>query len=266
MSEHPYYVTYDNTIGTTTVKRIHWATSNANGAATITQASAMVAQALAQSPGYTRDAAGNLPNDLNAWRFLDSGMSGDCATLSKLAVTCLAVLGVPAEGPKHSFATNHACPIPQGNPDHLKHVCSETCKNLCTRTFNYTHSCNNVLAIPQKLIYTGNNYEAFFSVNDPGIKAFTVYPYGGPYSNPNYYYLEVLKSVSGSAEQFWINNTPIIPHPTDPDLPGTPTIACCPYCQSNYPDKPYLYQLPFRLDNSTVPYPAIPDNNDTCVE
>jgi hypothetical protein len=257
-----FYLTYDNTIGTTTVKRIAWATSKANGATTITQAASMVAQALAQSPGYQS----SLASDKDAWRFLDSGQSGDCATLSKLAVTCLGVLGVPAEGPKLSFATNHACPIPQGNPASLKHVCSETCKNLCTRIFNYTHSCGNVLAIPQKLIYTDNNYEAFFNVNDPGIKAFTVYPYGGPFSNPNYYYLEVLKSVSGSAEQYWFNNTPIIPHPTDPDLPGTPMIFCCPFCQSNYSDKPYLYKLPFRLDNSTVPYPAIPDNNDTCVE
>jgi hypothetical protein len=119
---------------------------------------------------------------------------------------------------------------------------------------------------PQKLIYTANNYEAFFNVNDQETKAFTVYPYGSPWFNPDYYYLEVLKSVSGFAEQFWINNTPITPHPTDSDLPGTPMIFCCPYCQSNYPDKPHLYELHFRLDNSTVPYPAIPGNNDICVE
>jgi hypothetical protein len=122
------------------------------------------------------------------------------------------------------------------------------------------------LTIPQKLIFTDNNYEAFFTINDPEIKAFTVYPFGGPFSNPNYYYLEVLKSVSGSAEQFWINNIPLTPHPTDPDLSGTPQIFCCPYCQNNFPDNPPLYIIPNRLDNSTVPYPAIPNNNDTCVE
>jgi len=264
-TKHEWYITYDNTINTTTLKRINWATSKANGATTITTAADVVAQKLSQNPGYIPVGTG-LSSDQNAWRFLDMGKSGDCATLSKLSVTCLGVLGVPAEGPKYSYATNHACPIPQGNPNQLTHVNSDTCKNLCTRIFNFTHSCGNVLAVPQKLMYTDNNYEAFFTVNNPTIKAFTVYPYGGPFSNPNYYYLEVLKSVSGSAEQYWFNNTSITPHPTDPDLPGTPMIACCPFCQSKYPEKHYLYKLPFRLDNSTVPYPAIPDNNDTCVE
>jgi hypothetical protein len=269
ISEHPYFVTYDNTIGTTTVKRIHWATEKADGAATITSAATMVAQALSQNPGYTPppNSQSQMTHDKNAWRFLDSGTHGDCATLSKLAVTCLDVLGVPAEGPKYSYATNHACPIPQGNPNKLKHVHSDTCKTLCTRTFHYTHSCGTILAVPQKLIYTGNNYEAFFTVSSFGINAFTVYPFGGPFSNPNYYYLEVLLSVSQSAVQFWVNNPPITPHPTDPDnLPGTPQVFACPYCQNNFPTDSSRYTLPNRLDNSTVPYPAIPDGNDTCAK
>ncbi|MDR2437975.1 MAG: hypothetical protein LBE12_01220, partial [Planctomycetaceae bacterium] len=94
-----FYLTYDNTIGTTTVKRIHWATSKANGATTIIQAAAMVALALAQSPGYAPPRSCNW----NAWEFLDSGQSGDCGTLASLAITCLEVVGIPATGPHLAF-------------------------------------------------------------------------------------------------------------------------------------------------------------------
>ena len=56
-----------------------------------------------------------------------------------------------------------------------------------------------------KLVYPGNNFEGFFTVSDPGIKAYTVYTEGGPFANSTYYYLEVLQFAAGrGGDQFWV--------------------------------------------------------------
>jgi hypothetical protein len=46
------------------------------------------------------------------------------------------------------------------------------------------------------------NFEGFFTIADPGIKGYTVFPPAGPFENQTYYYLQVLRSVA--ADQFWV--------------------------------------------------------------
>jgi hypothetical protein len=79
---------------------------------------------------------------------------------------------------------------------HLTNTQHDTCRGPTTiRQFNGE-------TFTAKLVYTGNNYEAFFTVDDPGVKAYTVYPAGGPFADATYYYLEVLRSVTTT--QFWV--------------------------------------------------------------
>jgi hypothetical protein len=201
-----FYLTYDNTIGTTTVKRIHWATSNANGTSTITDAVEQVAQALAQSPGYAYPRTFNW----NAWEFLDSGQSGDCGTLASLAITCLGVVGIPATGPLLAWPSDDT-------------VASDTtCTYKRTRVINIPCGhCSKIFSKSNQLVYVGNRYEAFFGVNAPNLIGYTVYPANGPFTSP-YLYLRVLNSVTNI--QYWM-----ILNEGNLDSPAQ-TLITCPHC------------------------------------
>jgi len=61
------------------------------------------------------------------------------------------------------------------------------------------------------LIYPGNYFEGFFTIEDPPghTKAYTVYLPGGPFEDQNYYYLQVLRyAMCGSQgpcqDEFWV--------------------------------------------------------------
>jgi len=125
---------------------------------------------------------------LDSWGFLDSGRSGDCSTLAKLAAEGLRMVGIPAQ-------ERWAYPTADGTVG-FPQVSSSSCTAKARKTFQY-----NGETFVAKLVYPGNNFEAFFTIVDGGVRAYTVYPAGGPFTGP-LFYLEVLRSVA--TDQFWV--------------------------------------------------------------
>jgi hypothetical protein len=192
------YVIGASSTGTPTTTRVDWATKTATGSSSITNAADKFHTAIATNPGYASPRAFNL----NAWDFLDSKVSGDCGTLANVCVSGLGILGFQATL-RFAYPTADASGIKDaaGNLVFPQNVTTTTCtaETDWTSTFN-----GNVFNT--KLVYPGNNYEGFFTVQDPGIKAYTVYKPNGPYIT-QYYYLEVLQSADGvNGDQFWVWN------------------------------------------------------------
>ena len=143
---------------------------------------------LATSPGYTPPMVTNW----DSWPFLDSGSSGDCATLAHLACTGLGMIGISAN-PCLAYPTADGT---TGFPA----VGGTSCHSVATTTFTYSGQTFNA-----KLVYPGNNFEGFFTVSDPAVKAYTIYTPGGPFSDPTYYYLQVLQFAAGAGgDQYWV--------------------------------------------------------------
>ena len=194
---HTNYVTWANPSGSTaTFNRVNWACNIAKGAASITSAAVDFRDAIATSPGYSKPRVWNT----NAWQFLDSGLHGDCITLAILCTTGLAMVGIPAQ-PLCSFPTADGSP---GWPP----VSGSSCQSVATSTYACQGQQFNV-----KLVYPGNNFEGFFTVSDPNIKAYTVYTQGGPFTDQTYYYLQVLQFAAGQGgDQFWVWDYPLPPY------------------------------------------------------
>ncbi|MDR1385545.1 MAG: transglutaminase-like domain-containing protein [Planctomycetaceae bacterium] len=204
-----------------TKNHLAYACENAKNATTTTNAANKTATSVDSNPGH----ASPMDTDRNAWRFYAKNKSGDCGTLASLAGACLKLLGIDANAPLYAYPTTD-------NP-----VTSSSCHAQVTDDYDWIHDDSNggkhTKTIKLKLIYPGNNYEAFFTINDPGIKAFTVYPPDGPFtaniSNYNNNYLAVLRSVAST--QQWVVKGVSVPLPPnhDPDLPApSPTSeACC---------------------------------------
>lgn len=191
---HTVYVTWATPCGDTpTIKRVEWACNIANSANSITVAAEKFRDAIASNPGPAND-----PNDndstLNSWQFLDSNHHGDCITLAKLACEGLKIIGISAQ---HRWAW----PTADGTSG-FPAISGNTCQNRVTTTLPYQGQ-----TFDAALVYSGNNFEGFFTISDPNIKAYTVYPTGGPFTNQTYYYLEVLQSVA-NGDQFWVWNYP----------------------------------------------------------
>jgi len=186
---HKAYVTWGTPAGSVvTEKRLSWACEKADGAYSITSAAVKFRDAIASNPGYTPPRVWNL----NSWEFLGTGLHGDCITLAKLAAVGLEMIGISADY-CWSFPTADGT---SGFPP----VRGSSCRNPATKTFQYMGENFNA-----KLVYPGNNFEGFFTVSDPGIKAYTIYTPGGPFENQTYYYLEVLQFAAGTAgDQFWV--------------------------------------------------------------
>lgn len=56
------------------------------------------------------------------------------------------------------------------------------------------------------LVYPGNSFEGYYYVNDPALKAYTVFYPNGPFES-QYFRLEVLRSAFGPAPtkvQYWV--------------------------------------------------------------
>jgi hypothetical protein len=102
----------------------------------------------------------------------------------------LGMIGIAADH-RWAYATpNGSAGFPAVNPS--------TCRAVSRKQFMFNGKNFNA-----KLVYTDNNFEAFFTVSDPQIKAYTVYPPQGPFQNQQYYYLQVLSSVAAGT-QFWV--------------------------------------------------------------
>ncbi len=188
---HTNYVTWANPFASTaTFKRINRACNIAQGAASITAAAEKFRDAISVSPGHG-DGVHMVHNETNSWAFLDSGQPGDCITLADLACTGLAVIGVSA-APAKSWPTADG----SGFPGAPATVTSSTCTAPTVAYFTYNNQQFTAL-----LEYPYNHYEGFFTVSDPYIKAYTVYPAAGSFTNQNYYYLQVLKRVA--TDQLW---------------------------------------------------------------
>ena len=167
-----------------TMKRVFWSVAIAAGADTKVGAAERFRDTLSVTPGYQPPRH----YTLDSWGFLDSGRSGDCITLAKLAAEGLRMVGIPAQ-------ERWAYPTADGTVG-FPQVSSSSCTAKARKTFQY-----NGETFVAKLVYPGNNFEAFFTIVDGGVRAYTVYPAGGPFTGP-LFYLEVLRSVA--TDQFWV--------------------------------------------------------------
>lgn len=190
---HTVYTTYGSPLcgaSEFTKEHIDWACDIANNANTITSAAVKFRDAIASDPGYDPPRVWNL----NSWQFLASGEHGDCITLAKLAREGLQLIGIPA-----NYSWSY--PTADGTTG-FPSVSGNSCRSVATKTFQYQGESFNA-----KLVYPGNNFEGFFTVSDPDIKAYTVYTPGGAFENQTYYYLEVLQFAAGQGgDQFWVWN------------------------------------------------------------
>jgi hypothetical protein len=185
---HKIYVLWGSPGAGPTLKRIDWACTEAQGAVSITAAAVKFRDGIASSPGYSVPRVWNL----DSWQFLDSGDHGDCITLAKLAREGLVMIGIPSDH-RWSYPTADGT---TGFPA----VSGNSCHNVATKVFQYLGESFNA-----KLVYPGNNFEGFFTVSDPDIKAYTIYTPGGAFANATYYYLEVLQFAAGAGgDQFWV--------------------------------------------------------------
>ena len=174
----------------TTVKRIDWVCGIAQGASSITSAAEKFRDGIASDPGYTEPPTRVW--NLNSWQFLSSGKPGDCITLAKLAREGLEMVGISAD-----YCWSY--PTADGTSG-FPAVSGSSCHSVATKVFAYMGENFNA-----KLVYPGNNYEGFFTVSDPNIKAYTIYTPGGPFENQTYYYLQVLQFAAGTGgDQFWV--------------------------------------------------------------
>ncbi len=178
------YTTDDgaNQNNTATEFRLYWAYESMIGATTATGGTVVnttenpspapqgAAEKITAKIGH--GGASSMSTDWNAWRYLQNQRIigenrpsiGDCGTMASLAVAGLGQVGVTAIHDR-AFA-----------PDPTKSINSTSCMSMVTDTFT-----NNGQTINAKMIFAGNNFEAFFSVIDAGVtKAYTVYPPNGP--------------------------------------------------------------------------------------
>ncbi|MBL7187982.1 MAG: tandem-95 repeat protein [Phycisphaerae bacterium] len=208
VSEHDILVTFDRPVDDShsgmddpddhneaTLKRLEWATDIAIGTSTKTKAAERYVSDLGTPHGYTPNVNGGTWT-LDSWKYLEMlgsnpSIRADCIMLANTVVNGLQVLGIPATE-RWSYATADGTP---GFPT----VSTNTCRTLTTKQFEFLGESFNA-----KLNYFGNNFEAFFTVSDPNVKAYTVYPPSRSFENQTYYYLEVLRSVT--SDQFWVWN------------------------------------------------------------
>ena len=175
---------------------------------------------------YNKPVFSGWVTNLDPWGLLDSGTQADCISLATLACAGLGMLGIGGQ-PLKAWPTADGSPI--GPP-----VSEITCHNP---TFGYALFQGQLF--DTRLVYPGtppNNFEAFFTVLDPNINAFTVAPPRGPLDNQEYYYLQVLKQGAGEhGDQYWIwaatetkngitvtykDPVPGAPHIPVPDIPA----------------------------------------------
>ncbi len=182
----------------TMAKRVDWATGLANGATSISAAAAQISTAL-WGAGSSLDYSGK-DDAWNPWAILDNSefaQNGDCITMATVASAGMDMLGA-AGTPCWSWPTADASGLP-GTPDTIS---ASTCTQLTKGQVTY-----NGVQYPARLWYLvgtshWNRFEGFFTVQDPGIEGYTVGPPTGPWTNPDYYYLQVLNSVA-PLQQFW---------------------------------------------------------------
>jgi len=195
---HHVFVTWDIPRGAPTLRRVAYACDVARGANSIAAAAERFRDHIADDPGFTGP---GLINDPLPWSFLDRQQlgrtPGDCITLAGLAVVGLETVGIRAQLCK-------AYPTTDGSEGHPVSV--TTCQTKQTRLIEYGDGWFRAVLIygpPTDM----NNFEGFFTVQDPQIKAYTVYPAAGPFENQTYYYLEVLRRVAGPEyPQRWVSD------------------------------------------------------------
>jgi len=187
---HKVYVTWGQPGSGPTIKRVDWACNIAKGAYSKTQAAQKFRDALADDPGYSDPQFYPEP-----WVFLDSGDSGDCITLAKLACAGLDMVGIYG-------GYRWAYPTADGS-DGYPPVSENSCDNQIRQNFAHQGA-----VFEAKLVFPAsnglNNFEGFFIVQDPGTKAYTIFPPRGPIEDDTYLRLKVLRSVA--SDQLWVWN------------------------------------------------------------
>ena len=145
-------------------------------------------------------------NDVNVVSSLSFPSTGSWTTWSTVSTTQNLLTG-------WNYIRATAIGSSGANIDYLQvtHISSppvdvDSCRDPCTAPFMYQGE-----EFDAVLIYTGNNFEGFFTIQDPDIQAYTVYPPDGPFENQTYYYLQVLRSVASN--QFWVWNYPGYEYP-----------------------------------------------------
>ena len=173
--------TYENK---TTEKRLADSCATMNGATTVPQAAAMIASTIGHN------GVQQMSFNWYAWGYLQNSTSpGDCGTLAAVAVASLRQIGIAAQ---HDLA----------------YATSDTDASAMERTFfDLWDSKGNLLGtFRAKLVFTGNNYEAFFTVpvENGETWGYTGYPINGPFKSNNLH-LEIIKAAIGTTNtQFWV--------------------------------------------------------------
>ncbi len=199
-SETQFFVVYDTPKPTysLTAKRVNWSLNSSTYGDSITECAGKMKTKVSGSPGFNYEHPENNLNyntncNGNIWEYLDQNSNGDCITLAVLACAGLNILGIEA-------TADVAWPTADGhtfNGHQYPAVSSNSCRQHTGLQFSY----NGELFLAT-LIYPGNNYEGFFYVSDPLIKAYTVAPPGGAFENQDYFYLQVLDFAAD--EQLWV--------------------------------------------------------------
>jgi hypothetical protein len=120
--------------------------------------------------------------------------------------------------------------------------------------------------VPLKLVYPGNNYEAFFTVQDgtgaANRKAFTVYPARGPITGDQYMRLRVLNTDGvGCTHQFWVVQGKHVASPGPGYPSGTEPHKCNhPGCTIKHSDRDTVnfYNAQGNPVPNNIPLPSVP--------
>ena len=192
---HQFYVTLDEPIQTyttddgtsyenaTTEKRLAASCYTMLGATTSSQAAGIIASAIGHN------GAPDMTFNWYAWGHLQNATTpGDCGTLAAVAVAGLRQIGLAAQ---HELA----------------YATSDTNASVMEYAhFDLWDNGNFIGNFRARLIFTGNNYEGFFTVpvENGETWGYTCYPMNGPFKSSNLH-LEVINAVIGTINnQFWI--------------------------------------------------------------
>jgi len=220
-TETQIFVVYDEPINySATARRVDWAITQADGITGKTQA----AEAFKNNLGIITTEKDFYPQS-QTWNILDDNRENnvDCISIACLACAGLNMIGIAADY-CWSYPTADGTIV---NGHTFPAVSSSSCRSQTILSFDYQGE-----NFEARLGYPGNRFEGFFTIDDFQIKAYTVYPPAGPFTNQNYYYLEVLRSVTNDQLWVWngtqtVNNitvsdwaeVPNQPHITVPDIP-----------------------------------------------
>lgn len=173
----------DNTVTDLRLYKATMTADTAAGTSSMSAAAEAIQNALKPSGGYDFKAP------FAPWSFCDiTGTPptlADCITLATLAAAELNMIGVPAQSDA-AWPTTDAQAAPT------------TCTQFATTTITYQNQ-----QFTANLMVPHNYFEGFFWINDPGVKAYTVFPPAGPFTQSDFYLQAFTALYRNFNPQYW---------------------------------------------------------------